>query len=72
MVGSYCKFCGRRCFMHLPKDTPEKIKNAFRIGKNQGYYLIATCREGQEFDKEETGYCWSDIPKEARDNGGFA
>lgn len=54
-MGPYCKFCGRRCFVPIigwPKH----------IGEAYGRYTIAaTCRRGQEFEKERLGYCWDDV-----------
>ena len=56
-MGPYCKFCGRRCFVPFPKETPAEILAAYR----SGVAIIATCAEGQRYEKELTGYCLADI-----------
>jgi hypothetical protein len=56
-MGPYCKFCGRRCFVPFPKDAPPEILAAYRPGVS----IVATCAEGQQFEKEATGYCLADI-----------
>jgi len=45
-MGPYCNFCGRRCFVHNPM---------------RGGHLLATCKAGQELDKERLGYCWDEV-----------
>jgi hypothetical protein len=47
MAGSYCKFCGRRCFvLRVIPDGPEKGWTGH----------LATCREGMMHDFGETGH----------------
>lgn len=55
-MGPYCKFCGQRCFVHVPAETPKHILEAY--GKNT---IAATCPKGQELEKLCLGYCWADI-----------
>jgi hypothetical protein len=43
MSGSYCKFCGHRCFV-------------YRLVPNSRVTHLATCRRGMSFDRERTGY----------------
>lgn len=47
MAGSYCKFCGHRCFVY--RDIPDGPA-AGRITH------LATCVKGMAFDREQTGY----------------
>jgi len=60
IMGPYCKFCDLRCFVPFPEGTPAHIIGAYRPGVT----IIATCPEGQAFEKKETGYCYSDILRE--------
>jgi hypothetical protein len=55
-MGPYCKFCGRRCFVYLPNETPAHILKAYGTSN-----IIATCHEGQQFEREKVGYCHDDI-----------
>jgi hypothetical protein len=43
MSGSYCKFCGHRCFV-------------YRLVPNSVITHLATCPRGMAFDRERTGY----------------
>lgn len=43
MAGSYCKFCGHRCF--VLRWIPDSIVTHF-----------ATCKAGAEHDRTQTGY----------------
>lgn len=52
----YCEFCDNRCFVHMPDKTPEYIIKAY-----EGYKIIATCPEGQKFERLTVGYCYDDI-----------
>jgi hypothetical protein len=47
--GSYCDFCGHRCFVlrRIPDNAP------YRAGRT---YHMATCPRGKAFDREQTGY----------------
>jgi hypothetical protein len=56
-MGPYCKYCGQRCFVPFPQNTPEYILNSYRPGVS----IIATCPGGQKFEKEKTGYCYDEI-----------
>lgn len=58
-MGPYCNFCQRRCFVYFPEHTPEHILKAYR----PGITIIATCAEGQKFEKDKNGYCYDDIIK---------
>lgn len=51
-----CPFCDCRCFEVLNKKTPTHIREAYG-----GTNMLATCRDGQRFEKERFGYCYSDI-----------
>lgn len=66
-MGPYCKFCGMRCFVPFPMDTPKHILDAYKA-RHPGVTIIATCRGGQEFEKKHVGYCYQDIKdgREAR------
>jgi len=55
-MGPYCRFCDQRCFVHMPMETPAHIVKAY--GNST---IIATCRAGQAFEKEQVGYCYEDI-----------
>ena len=57
-MGPYCKFCGMRCFTHLPAETPKEIQDAYGTST-----IVATCRAGQAFEKQEVGYCYDDIQR---------
>lgn len=54
-MGPYCKFCDRRCFVHITYDWPKKIRQSY--GR---YGLAATCAKGQVFEKQRLGYCYND------------
>jgi len=56
-MGPYCNFCGTRCFTYFPMGTPQEAIDAYR----KGVTIIATCREGQEYEKQLTGWCYDDI-----------
>lgn len=58
-MGPYCNFCGQRCFVHMPMETPQNILDAYGT-----ITIIATCPAGQKFEKKKIGYCYSDIAKE--------
>lgn len=55
-MGPYCRFCNRRCFVHLTIDVPVKILEAYYPNT-----IIATCPKGQEFEKSSFGYCFADV-----------
>ena len=59
-MGPYCKFCGRRCFLFFPDETPKHILEAY----GRTTTIIATCAEGQKFEKAIIGYCYDDIIEE--------
>ncbi len=56
-MGPYCKFCDARCFVPFPDGTPDHVIRAYRPGVS----IIATCKGGQAFEKQQTGYCHDDI-----------
>lgn len=55
-MGPYCKFCDRRCFIPLPELTPKEALEAYGRAT-----IIATCKEGQEYEKRLTGWCLDDV-----------
>ena len=57
-MGPYCKFCDQRCFVPFPDSTPEHILKAYGTSS-----IIATCPQGQVFEKAKVGYCYADIIK---------
>ena len=66
-MGPYCRFCGRRCFTHMPAETPQHVLLAYRKSYGPGpldyvpITIVATCAAGQRFEKERIGYCYEDI-----------
>ena len=48
-MGSYCKYCGRRCFVvrTLPADSTSQF-----AGQS---ICLATCSRGMEHDRKATG-----------------
>lgn len=58
-MGPYCIYCGLRCFVPLPPDTPEHIREAYGSAT-----IVATCPRGQAFEREKVGWCY-DMIKEA-------
>jgi hypothetical protein len=56
-MGPYCKFCGQRCFVHFPTETPDMAIASYRPGVT----IIATCPAGQAFERQETGWCYDMI-----------
>jgi len=38
-------------------ETPQEALDSYR----KGVTIIATCREGQEYEKQLTGWCYDDI-----------
>lgn len=63
-MGPYCKFCNQRCFVPMPTETPERIVKAYGTST-----IIATCPEGQKFEKEKIGYCYDYIQKVIKERG---
>jgi hypothetical protein len=63
IMGPYCKFCGQRCFVYLPMETPKEAQNAYGTTT-----IIATCKEGQEYEKKLTGWCLDDIQAAIKSN----
>lgn len=57
-MGPYCKFCGQRCFIYIPTNTPRHILDAY-FGRAT---IIATCPAGKAYEKAKIGYCLDDIP----------
>lgn len=55
-MGPYCNYCGHRCFTHMPAETPTEALKAY--GRST---IIATCPAGQQFEKENVGWCYDDI-----------
>lgn len=55
-MGPYCKFCGHRCFIPFPQETPKHILAAY--GSTT---IIATCPGGQQYEKQKVGCCYDDI-----------
>lgn len=55
-MGPYCTFCNQRCFVPLPPRTPANILSAYRSAT-----IIATCQQGQNFEREKIGYCYAQI-----------
>lgn len=60
-MGPYCNFCNHRCFTYLPADTPPAALAAYGTST-----IIATCREGQRFEKQRLGWCYDDIQSAIR------
>ena len=54
-MGPYCKFCDRRCFVHITEQVPQHIRVAYLP-----YSIMATCPQGQEYEKRKIGYCYAD------------
>ena len=59
-MGPYCNYCERRCFVYFPQRAPEEARAAYQAS-GRGFDIIATCREGQKFEKLLTGWCYDDI-----------
>jgi len=59
-MGPYCSFCGTRCFVHLPANTPAHVIQAYRA-KNLASPIIATCKRGQAFEQERVGWSYETI-----------
>jgi hypothetical protein len=55
-MGPYCNYCGSRCFEPIPIGTPGHILKAYGFST-----IVATCKAGQEFEKNRIGYCYDDI-----------
>lgn len=58
-MGPYCNYCSQRCFVPFPDGTPQEIMDKYRPGVT----IIATCTEGQIFERQQTGYCYTDIDR---------
>ncbi len=56
-MGPYCDFCNRRCFVHLPENTPTELIHLYE----EGITIIATCLAGQGNEKANFGTCYGDI-----------
>lgn len=55
-MGPYCNFCGQRCFVHFPEETPDYVLKAYGTSA-----IIATCQGGQTFERRMVGFCYDDI-----------
>jgi len=55
-MGPYCKFCGHRCFVHFPDETPSEALKAYGTSN-----IIATCPGGQEFENDKVGWNYAMI-----------
>jgi len=62
-MGPYCKFCGNRCFVHIPPETQQHILKAYGAST-----IAATCQAGQDFEKKKIGYCYNDFMKDSQNN----
>lgn len=63
-MGPYCKFCNRRCFVPFSEGTPKEALDAYSaLAPDIIISIIATCAEGQAYEKEKTGWCYHDIQK---------
>ena len=58
MMGPYCRFCQRRCFVYTAA-WPEKVRAAY--GR---FTIAATCSPGQEYERQKLGYCYADVRAE--------
>ena len=61
-MGPYCRFCNQRCFVHFPNATPQNILDAYGTSN-----IIATCSQGQAFEKKKVGFCYDDINRAITD-----
>ena len=63
-MGPYCKFCERRCFVHLSpnveKLTDKKLKDDIYEAYGKAS-IIATCSKGQEFEQNKLGWNYDKI-----------
>jgi hypothetical protein len=57
-MGPYCNYCGTRCFVPMPTNTPLRVLNAYDTSS-----IVATCSGGQAFEKDLIGYCYDEIQK---------
>ncbi len=57
-MGPRCRFCKKRCFVRFLEGTPDYVLRAY--GR---YTLLATCSEGQAFERERIGFCFDDIKR---------
>lgn len=55
-MGPYCKFCDRRCFVHLPMEAPAAAVKAYGSST-----IIATCAGGQAFEAQQVGWNYDKI-----------
>ena len=62
-MGPYCKFCNNRCFVHFPLNIPERVLEVYQehAKEKARVEIIATCKQGQAFEKERIGVCYDDI-----------
>lgn len=58
-MGPYCKFCNRRCFTHMPADTPPEAIAAYGTSS-----IIATCPAGQAFEMHNFGWSYDAVMAE--------
>ncbi len=58
-MGPYCKFCGQRCFAYFPDETPAEVLERY----SPSVTIIATCPQGQEYERHVAGYCYDDIKR---------
>lgn len=64
IIDTVCQFCQQQCFVPLTTQAPPEMALPFIIRKVN---MMATCRQGQKFDKGLIGYCFDDILAEVPD-----
>lgn len=60
MIGPYCIFCDRRCFVRIPVDTPDSMRAILREVA-PGVSILATCRRGEAFERDRFGFGITEI-----------
>lgn len=65
-MGPYCQFCGTRCFVPMTENLWELMSEAQRecYRTHRPLDIIATCPEGQAFEKARIGVCYREIGKQ--------
>ena len=55
-MGPYCRFCGQRCFVHLPDDiTQEALDHLKARGHGDSSLILATCEDGKAHERSKIG-----------------
>ncbi len=60
-MGSYCKFCNMRCFVHAETETRKVPAIHTMNWMSHNYPMLATCPLGKAFDLKALGFNFDNL-----------